>query len=103
MKKVYPVRYERNDKGESSTYFIVAEDKKQAENIAFSCIANNSPPSSGGPNRPSSYGRELAKVWVMDRWAQETECDMVGLIGSGPEALLAKALALYVKQNNKLH
>ena len=39
----------------------------------------------------------------MDNWAQPTETDKVGLIGSDSEVLLAKALALYVSENNELH
>ncbi|MFD1006768.1 hypothetical protein [Oceanisphaera ostreae] len=103
MKKVYPVRYKRSDIENDGTYFIVANDTSEAEEIAFSCIANNPPPRSEGPDRPASYGREIAKVWVKDSWAQPTESDKVGLIGSGSEILIAKALALYVKENNQLY
>lgn len=103
MKQVYPVRYKRSDTRSDGTYFIVANDPSEAEEIAFSCIANNPPPCSEGPDRTASYGREIAKVWVMDTWAQPTECDKVGLIGSGSEILIAKALALYVKENNQLY
>lgn len=103
MKQVYPVRYKRSDSESEGTYFIVAHDASEAEEIAFSCIANDPPPRSEGPDRPASYARGFAKVWVMDFWAQITECDKVGLIGSGSEILLAKALALYVKENNQLH
>jgi len=103
MKKVYPVRYERNDNGAKATYFIVATNSGEAKEIAFSCIANNPPPSSIGPDRSSDYGRKIAKVWVEASWAQPTECDNIGLIGSGSEVLLAKALALYVKEYNQLH
>jgi hypothetical protein len=103
MKQVYPVHYRRSDVEGGGTYFIVANDVSEAEEIAFSCIANNPPPQSEGPDRPASYGRRLAKVWVMETWAQPTETDKVGLIGSGSEVLLAKALALYVRENNELH
>ena len=103
MKKVYPVRYRRNDVKDEGTYFIVANDVDEAEEIAFTCIANNPPPQSEGPDRPASYGRRIAEVWVRDSWAQLTETDKVGLIGSGSEVLLAKALALYVRENNELH
>ena len=101
MKSVYPVRYEREDTSEQDTYFIVAEDAQQAEEIAYSCIANNPPPEQG--ERSASYGRKIAQVWVKEYWAQPTETDMVGLIGTGSEILLAQALALYVKTHNRLH
>lgn len=102
MKYVYPVYYRRSDRNEESTYFIVASSVAEAEDIAYDCIANNPCPSDG-PDRPSSYGREIAQVWVRDSWAQPTECDHAGLIGTGSEILLAKALALYVKATNQLH
>jgi len=102
MKSVYPVRYRRSDREEEDNYFIVARDASEAEEIAFGCIANNPPPEEQG-ERPASYGRAIAQVWVRDYAAQPTECDEVGLIGTGSEFLLAKALALYVKAENSLH
>jgi len=103
MKQVYPVRYRRGDAEGDGTYFIVASDVSEAEEIAFSCIANNPPPQSDGHDRPASYGRSIAKVYVMDAWAQPTETDKVGLVGSGSDVLIAKALALYVKEKNTLN
>jgi len=102
MKQVYIVRYKRNDTGSDGTYYIVANSTDEAEDIAFSCIANNPPAGSIGPERPSSYGRGIAKIWVKDT-SVPTETDKVGLIGSGSEILLAEALALYVKKHNKLY
>ena len=102
MKLVYPVRYKRRDIDEEGKYFIVAHDPSEAEEIAFSCIANDPPPRSAGPDRPASFGRKIADVWVQDGSGQPTECDMVGLICSS-DRVAAKALALYVKENNKLH
>jgi hypothetical protein len=104
MKWVYPVRYQMISSKESDQYFIVAENPQQAEEIAFDCIANTySPNFSDASDRPASYGREIAHVWVMNDWAQQTETDKIGLVGSGSEVLLAKALALYVKTYNQLH
>jgi len=97
MKKVYPVRYVRKDMDVSGTFYIVANNTQEAEEIAFECIAAN-------PNsRPVSYAKKNAEVFVRASWAQPTETDKVGLIGSGSESLVAKALALYVKEHNELH
>jgi hypothetical protein len=49
MKQVYPVRYRRGDAEGDGTYFIVASDVSEAEEIAFSCIANNPPPNRRDP------------------------------------------------------
>jgi hypothetical protein len=103
MKKVFPVRYKRSDFEDTGTLFIVAHDAIEAEEIAFSCIANNPGPPFEYPDRPTSYGRRIATVRVMDSWAEPTETNEVGLIGSGSEVLIAKALALYVKEYNQLH
>jgi len=101
MKSVYPVSYERKDRSEQSTYFIVAQNSEQAEEIAYFCIANDPPPPEQG-ERPASYGRTIAQAWVRDHWAQPTETDCVGPIGTGSESLLAKALALYVEKRSRV-
>lgn len=96
MKKVFPVRYVRKDMEVSGTFYIVANNTQEAEEIAFECIAAN-------PNsRSVGYAKENAKVTVMNSWAHPTETDKVGLIGSGSESLVAKALALYAKVYNEL-
>jgi hypothetical protein len=104
MKWVYSVRYQIFSSMENGKYFVVAENPQQAEDIAFRCIAHNFLPNlSEVFDRPSSDGRAIARVWVMNDWAQQTETDKIGLIGFGSELLLAKALALYVKTYNQLH
>jgi hypothetical protein len=96
MKWVYPVRYQMIFSKESDQYFIVAENAHQAEEIAFDCIANSSLPNfSDASDRPSKDGRKIANVWVLKDWAEQTETDKIGLIGSGSSILRAKALALY--------
>lgn len=97
MKHVYPVHWFWNESKEQHTYFIVAGSAEEAEEIAFRCIAANLP-CSEGPPLPSSRGRQAARAFVRDSWAQPTDTDKVGLIGSGSPTLLAKALALYVER-----
>ena len=100
--KVYPVRYSLHESDVSGIYFIVARDQKRAEEIAFSCIANNPAPPCGTPDRSTDYGRQIAKVFVIEWSAAETNCMLEGLIGSGSEVLLAKALALYIEKYDSL-
>jgi len=100
--KVFPVRYRRRDIEDEGTYFIVAMNSQRAEEIAFECIANNPPPVSEGPDRPASFGRNIAQVWVMESWSHEVRCSVEGLVGSGSESLVAKALALYVEKFQRL-
>ena len=101
-KKVFPVYYRWHDSDIDGTYYIVATDPIEAEEIAYECIVANLP-SGEGPDLPASFGRRVAKVWVRDYQAAETLCDRSGLLGTGDAAYNARAYALLVSQTGAFH
>lgn len=95
--KVFPVRYKWNDDTDEGTYYIVADTVAQAEDIAYGCIAANIHPQPEANERPADEGRAVARVWVMESWAAETDSNRIGLLSTGSENYNARAYAEYVK------
>lgn len=84
MKKVYPVHYKRSDVDESDTYFIVATNSQQAEEIAFSCIANNPPLLQKAPIGLQAMVAKLPKFWCKKVWHNLRSVTKWGLLGVVP-------------------
>ncbi len=95
------MRYRWNDGNDEGTYYIVADDETQAEEIAYSCVAANILPQPEANERSASDGRKVAKVWVMSSWASETTSQRSGLLGTGSEEFNARAYAEYVRQTGR--
>jgi len=102
QRKVFPVDFKWNDGSWSGQYFIVALDGKEAEEIAYQCVAANI--HSGDNLDYGAYkGREVAKVWVQEQWAGDTISEKSGLVGSGDPIYRAAAYARFITETGRLY